>query len=192
MALHLFTVGLASLLALPGAGQRPRVFAYGSKETVAAYNAFQATQKKKKPQGSGTQVYVTGNFGATFTINGPGSNTSSREDEFISITTNEPLSFTASSFTTLMAGGSSASAVGSIRYEMQLYYGTATSVGAAITGSVSGTDAGFNGAQLVLTNAEVPGNGEVVLRISRTLTLNQLASGATTYTASGTLVLSIN
>ncbi len=180
------------MLALPGGGQRGRVYAYGSNETVAARTSFQAVQQKKKPQSGGTQVYVTGNFGATFSVNGAGSNTSSREDEFINITTNEPLSFTASSFTTLMSGGSSASTVGSIEYQMQLYYGTAASVGAAITANVSGTDAGFNGAQLVLTSAEVPGNGEVVLRISRTLTLNQLAAGATTYTASGTLVLSIN
>jgi hypothetical protein len=189
---HLLAVGLATLLALPSVAQRGRVFAYGSNETVAANEAYAAAQKKKKPQSVGTQVYVVGNFGATFSVHGPGSNNSGRQDELISITTNEPLTFQASGFTTLMTGGGSASSVGSIQYDMQLYYGTATSVGAAITADVSGTDTGFDGGQLVLTNSEVPGNGQVVLRLSRTLTLNQLAEGATTYTASGTIVLTIN
>jgi hypothetical protein len=137
-------------------------------------------------------VTVSGNFGGTFTVTGPGSGTSTRQDEYINITTNQPLAFQASNFTTLMKGGSSASSAGAITYEMQLYAGTSSSIGSSLTGAVNGTDAAFDGMQLILTNANIPGNNEVVLRLSRTLSLTQLAEGGTTYTASGTIVLSIN
>jgi len=180
---------LGALLASICLGQKNRVFGFNSLQRLTGN---QAASKLKKPMSTGYMVSVIGNFGGTFTVHGMGSSNSGRQDEFINIVTNEPLIFQAANFTTLMAGGSPASSAGSITYEMQLYDGSSSSVGAAITAPVSGTDAGFNGAQAVLSTASVPGNGLVVLRLSRTLTLSQLAEGATTYTASGTIVLTIN
>ena len=149
------------------------------------------TRSRPGPQ-TMEEVSVIGNFGGTFTVNGIGTASSSRSDEYININTNEPLSFTAANFTTLYSGGSQASTAGSISYEMQLYAGTASSVGAALSGPVDGTDSGFNGGNIVLASGAIPSNGNVVLRLSRTLNLTQLAEGNTTYTATGQIVLSIN
>ena len=189
---HLIGIA-ATLIAAPLClSQRNRVFGFSSTEEVLNNQAYAMSQRRKKPSSIGFQVSVIGNFGATFTVNGMGSSNSGRQDEYINITTNEPLTFQAANFTTLMNGGSSASTVGSISYQMQIYSGNSGLIGSALTSAVTGTDAGFNGAQLVLSGTSIPGNGQVVLRLSRTLTLTQLAEGATTYTASGTLVLTIN
>jgi len=171
--------------------QRNRVFGFNSTQQASRFQPYNP-HGQKKPSSFGYQVSVIGNFGATFTVRGMGTSNSGRQDEFVDIVTNQPLSFQATSFTTLMLGGSSASAAGSITYEMELYAGTSMSVGAPITSAVSGTDSGFNGAQVVLSGASIPGNGQVVLRLSRTLSLTERAEGATIYTASGTIVLTIN
>lgn len=178
-----------AILATICPAQRNRVFSFNS--TQRLFGNLAAAQKKR-PTSIGYQVSVIGNFGGTFTVHGIGSSATGRQDEFINIITNEPLTFQATNFTTLMSGLASANSAGSITYEMQLYDGNSSSVGASITSPVSGTDTGFNGAQSVLNMASVPGNGQVVLRLSRTLNLTQFAEGATTYTASGTIVLTIN
>lgn len=185
----------------PGGGsahiQRP-VYSFSS-EQLQKWNRFfgvSAPQPMGAPpppsSGSVVHVLVSGNFGATFTVHGAGSGTASRGDNYIDITTNRPLTFTASGFVTLQTGGSSASTAGSIVYEMQLYAGTSSSVGSAIGSAQSGIDAAFNGATLQLLANQIPGDNHVVLRLSRTLTLSQLAKGANDYTASGTISVTIN
>src|SRR5579859_1537563 len=59
-----------------------------------------------------TYVYLYGNFGGTFTVNGPGSNTDVERDNDMEVRTNRPITFSTSAFTTLQTGGADASAVG--------------------------------------------------------------------------------
>jgi hypothetical protein len=139
-----------------------------------------------------TLVIVSGNFGGTFNVNGMGTAHSSRNDTYVNITSNRPLTFQTSGFTSLQSGGASASSAGSVGYEIQLYAGSANTVGDPVTAAVSGTDAGFNGKSITLTSDQIPGDNHLTLRISRTLQLTQLARGGVDYTASGTLILTIN
>jgi hypothetical protein len=184
-------------LALMAGGQRRAVFSFDSTQ-ITPWPGSYASQtpvqyNSKRPSSIGTaQVSVIGNFGGTFTVSGIGSSSSSRSDELINITTNRPLTFLAANFTILYAGLSQANTAGNITYEMQLYAGSASSVGAALTGAVGGTDNSFNGSTLVLSSGIIPANGQVVLRLSRTLNLTQYAEGQTTYTASGVVIVSIN
>jgi hypothetical protein len=137
-----------------------------------------------------TYVYMNGNFGGTYTINGAGSNTDVERDSDIEIRANRPLTFTTSAFTTLMNGSNSASTVGSIAYGMSVYadYPFTTQVGTTQTG----TDTGFNAATISFAMSDLPADGKMTFRLARTLSLTQLAEGATTYTASGTIALAIN
>jgi len=136
-----------------------------------------------------TYVYLNGNFGGTFTINGAGSNTDVERDNYIEIRANRPLTFTASAFTTLQNGGSSASTVGSVLYGMSIYtdYPYSTQVGTTQTG----TDAAFNTSTLSFAMSDLPLDGKMTFVLARTLSLTQLAEGATTYTASGTIALTV-
>ncbi len=137
-----------------------------------------------------TYVYLNGNFGGTYTINGAGSNTDVERDDYIEIRANRPLTFTASAFTTLMNGTNSAATSGSVLYGMSIYadYPYTTIVGAAVTG----TDTAFNTQTLSFAMSDLPADGKMTLDIARTLTLTQLAEGATTYTSSGIIALAIN
>jgi hypothetical protein len=139
-----------------------------------------------------TYVYFTGNLGGTFTINGPGSNVDTERDTDCEIRSNRPLKFTTAAFTVLQTGGSAASTVGSVAYALSIYTGWPYG-GAQVGSTVSGTDAAFNNSTGITTAmSDLDANGKMTLRLARTLTLNQLAEGATTYTASGTIVLAIN
>ena len=148
--------------------------------------------KLKPPTTPTVSVHIIGNFSGTFNVHGAGSGASAQSDNFIDITTTEALMFTASSFTSLQLNSAPASSVGSITYEMQIYAGTSSSVGSPLTSAVSGTDAGFNGQSIILPLGSIPGDNRVVLRLSRILSINQLAAGAKDYTASGTISVSIN
>lgn len=138
-----------------------------------------------------TYVYLNGNFGGTYTVHGPGTTTDVNHNNDLEVRTNRPLTFTTSGFTVLQTGGSGASSAGSIAYAVSLwsdYPASATQVGATQTG----TDTGINGKTLTSTMANIATDGKLTLRVGRTLTLTQLAMGATTYTASGTIALAIN
>src|ERR1019366_943831 len=137
-------------LAFARAGQRRPVFLFDSTQISVwpgTYTAQPTVQYgSRRPSSIGTeQVNVIGNFGGTFSVSGIGSSSSSRSDGFINITTNRPLTFLAANFTILYAGLSQANTAGNITYEMQLYAGSASSVGSALTGAVGGTDNNFNG-----------------------------------------------
>ncbi|HEY3780809.1 MAG TPA: hypothetical protein VGL56_06985 [Fimbriimonadaceae bacterium] len=188
-------LGPLALLLVPA--QQRSIFTFNSSQAsawpVQHYAQAPIIIGSKRPQGmGGEQVSVIGNFGGTFSISGIGSTSSSRSDELINITTNLPLTFLAANFTILYVGGAQANTAGSITYEMQLYAGTAASVGAPLTGAVGGTDNMFNNSGFSLSAGAIPANGQVVLRLSRTLNLTQYAEGANTYTASGIINLTIN
>jgi hypothetical protein len=137
-----------------------------------------------------TYVYLNGNFGGTFTITGAGSNTDVERDNYIEIRSNRPLTFTASAFTTLFNGVTAAATSGSVLYGMSLFtdYPYSTQVGSTQTG----TDAAFNTSTVSFAMSDLPVDGKMTFVLARTLSLTQLAEGATTYTASGTIALAIN
>lgn len=137
-----------------------------------------------------TYVYVNGNFGGTFTVHGAGSNTDIERDNDIEVRSNRPLTFSTSNFTVLQTGGSGASTAGSILYGMSVY--TEYPAGSQVGTTQSGVDTAVNGKSIATTMSNLATDGKMTLRIARTLTLTQLAMGATTYTASGTIGLAIN
>ena len=132
-----------------------------------------------------TYLFVDGNFSGTFYVRGPGSGTSSVQSNDIEVRTNRPLTFLAQNFTTL-----NDSAVGSVDYTMVLLQNFPA--GSTIATSATGTDTGFNGKTFSSAMTDLPSNGKLTFRIQRTLTLNQLALGATTYTATGEIKLTVN
>ena len=137
-----------------------------------------------------TYVYLNGNFGGTYTIHGPGSNTDSERDNDIEVRSNRPLTFSTSAFTTLQSGGSSAASSGSVLYAMSVF--TEYPAGAQVGSTQSGTDTAVNGKSIATSMSSLATDGKMTLRIARTLTLTQLAEGNTTYTASGTIALAVN
>jgi hypothetical protein len=137
-----------------------------------------------------TYVYMNGNFGGTFTLHGAGSNTDAERDNDVEIRANRPLTFTTSAFTTLLnADTTSAATVGSIAYGLSLYADNPanTIVGSAITG----TDAAFNAQHISFALSDLPADGKMTLHLARTLSLTQLAAGATTYNATGTIAVTV-
>ncbi|MFN3729118.1 MAG: hypothetical protein ACK4XJ_05340 [Fimbriimonadaceae bacterium] len=132
-----------------------------------------------------TYVYVEGNFSGTFFVRGPGTNTSSNENNDIVVRTNRPMTFTAANFTEL-----DDNTVGSIDYTMRLGTGSPFGTQFAIAGPETDTD--FNGEAVSSTMADLSTAGVMTLRLQRQLTLNQLAMGATQYTATGEIVMTVN
>jgi hypothetical protein len=138
-----------------------------------------------------TYVYLNGNFGGTFTVHGAGSNTDVERDNDIEVRSNRPLTFTTSGFTTLRKSDlSSASTVGSVAYGMSVY--TNYPAGSQVGSTQSGTDTTFNGKTLSFALSDLATNGKMTLRIARTLTLTQLAAGATDYNATGVVAVAVN
>lgn len=184
----------AHIAALVLGGRQRQLFAY-SADQLSGWNPVTPAAPVSRliaPAASHITVHINGNFGGTFNVTGMGAGASSRSDNLIDIVTNRPLTFSTFGFTSIQENGSDAPAIGSIGYEMQMYAGTSSSVGAALTGAVSGTDTGFNGQTLTLGGGSIPGDNRVVLRLSRTLTLSQVAKGGKDYTATGTISVSIN
>jgi hypothetical protein len=177
-----------------------RVFGFDAQQLSSWYH-FHAVSQAPQPLGtvkpqrntpSTVFVLINGNFGGTFNVSGIGAGTSASGNNYIDITTNRALSFSASSFGSMQLNGTPASTAGSIYYEMQLYAGTSTSVGAPLSALVSGTDSGFNGQAVTLASASIPPDNHVVLRLTRKVSLTLLAQGNKDYTASGTITVSIN
>jgi len=193
---------IALMLAMSHGGQRggaPKIFTYDSTQLQEWYRASHVNAEPedlpdgiKKPMRGGTQVRISGNFGGVFNVSGIGESTSQTESNEISVTTNRPLTFSANSFKPLMVGNSSEPGMGSITYSMALFTGTPSHIGMRVSGPVTGTDAGFNGQTLSLTAAQVPANGNLVLVLTRTLTLTSAATGAYKIVGTGNIGVSIN
>ena len=197
---RLWLCSLLALTALPVLAQRKVVFGFSPLQLHNWYQHYGVNAPRPRnqhlpappPPDVPTLVIVSGNFGGTFKVNGMGTAHSARNDSYVNITSNRALTFQTSGFTSLQVGGSPAGSVGSVLYEIQLYAGSANSVGDPVTGAISGTDAGFNGKSITLTIDQIPVDNHLTLRVSRTLQLTQLARGGVDYTATGTLILTIN
>jgi len=162
-------------------------------ETPAVAEAQMASKTGRRPgQNAPSYVNISGNFGGVFYVTGIGSATSQSQSNFISITTNRALTFSANSFKPLLLGNSSEGAMGSVTYTMTLYQGTPAHVGALVSGPVSGTDVAFNGQTVAVNLAQIPADGNLVLMISRTLNLTGQATGASTLVGTGNIGVTIN
>ena len=132
-------------------------------------------------------VYISGNFGGTFNVQGIGAGYDPvTEVNQVEVRTNRTLSFTAAGF----YGIGTAGTIGYTLSLLQDYPSNGTVL--AGTGA-SLNDAGFNGSTVVLdANTQLPLDGKATLQLTRQLYLNQSALGGKAYTAGGTIQVSVN
>jgi len=132
-----------------------------------------------------TYVYISGNFGAVYTVSGFGSGTDPLTDSNdIEIRTNRSLSFTATGFY--------APNNASITYGIALYQDYPSN-GVQIGPTLTAVDGGFNGATLNLNaQASLPSDGKATLRLNRKLSVTQTAIGGQQYTAAGYIQVGVN
>lgn len=136
----------------------------------------------------GSYVYISGNFGGVYNVQGIGAGYDPiTEVNQVEVRTNRSLTFTAAGFYGIGAS------VGTIGYTMSLlqdYPSNGTVLGG--TGAAL-TDTAFNGAYVQLNaNTMLPTDGRATLQLTRQLFLTQAALGNTTYTAAGTIQVSVN
>jgi hypothetical protein len=131
-------------------------------------------------------VYISGNFGGVYTVQGIGSGTDVVQTNLIEVRTNRSLTFTATGFFPLIAG------VGSIAYGMSVLQDFPNN-GTVVSGPVGGVDGLFNG-QTVGLNAitSLPPDGRATLKLTRQLTLTQAALGGHEYAAAGLIQVNVN
>jgi hypothetical protein len=137
-----------------------------------------------------TYVYLSGNFGAEYEVTGAGTNTDSARTNDIELRSNRALTFSTTGFTTLRDSGNNSVNVGTMLYALTLFQDNPA--GTQIGSPITGTDTGFNSLSLSAALSDLPANGKMTLRLSRTLTINQTAEGAQTYNATGTIGLAVN
>ena len=133
-------------------------------------------------------VYISGNFGGTYTVQGVGAGYDPLlETNQIEVLTNRSLTFTAAGFYGM------GSTVGTIAYTMSLLQDYPTN-GVVLGGTGTALyDNFFNGATLNLNAiTQLPLDGRVTLQLTRQLTLTQAAQGGHTYSAAGTIQVSVN
>jgi len=134
-----------------------------------------------------TYVYISGNFAATYNVQGIGTGTDSTQTQSIWINTNRALSFYASGFYGLYAG------VGHIDYTMSLFQDYPSNGNLLSSTGGAQTDGNFNGREVQLSSpSQLPPDGKMTLQLTRQLTLNQAATGGQAYVASGTIQVAIN
>ena len=158
-------------------------------EAAAPATAGAVAKPDSKPA---SYVSISGNFGGVFYVSGVGQGASQTQTNFVNVTTNRALTFSANSFKPLSLGNTSEGAMGSITYSMALFQGTSGHVGTMVAGPVSGTDASFNGQSISLLTNQISGPGNFVLMISRTLTVTGTATGASTLVGTGNIGVTIN
>ncbi len=133
-----------------------------------------------------TYVYISGNFGGVYTVQGIGSATDIKQSNDVEVRTNRTLSFTASGFYGI------GNSIGHIDYGISMFQDFPSN-GVQIGPTVTGTDGGFNGSTLYVNPAvNLPADGRATLRLSRTLSLTQAAIGGQTYTAAGLIAVGVN
>ena len=133
-----------------------------------------------------TYVYISGNFGGVYNVQGVGSSTDINQTNDIEVRTNRTLSFTATGFYPIGVN------IGQVAYGISLYQDFPSN-GVQIGLSVTGTDAGFNGSTVYVNpGANLPADGRATLRLSRTLSLTQAAVGGKTYTVAGFIAVGVN
>jgi len=133
-----------------------------------------------------TYVYISGNFGGVYTVQGIGSGTDITQTNLIEVRTNRSLSFTANGFYGIGLS------VGQIAYGISLLQDFPNN-GVTVAGPITGTDAGFNGSTVNLNAiTSLPPDGRATLKLTRQLTLTQAALGGHTYLASGLIQVGVN
>jgi len=132
-----------------------------------------------------TYVYISGNFGAVYTVTGFGAGTDPLTDSTdIEVRTNRSLSFTATGFY--------APSNASITYSIALFQDYPAN-GLQIGPTLTAVDGGFNGATLGLNAiSNLPADGKATLRLSRKLSVTQTALGGQQYTAAGFIQVGVN
>ena len=131
-------------------------------------------------------VYISGNFGGVYTVQGIGAATDVQQTNLIEIETNRNLSFTANGFYGIFSG------IGTITYTMSLLQDYPNN-GTTVAGPVGGIDATFNGGTVALNVlSELPADGRATLKLTRQLTLTQAALGGHQYLASGLIQVGVN
>ncbi len=133
-----------------------------------------------------TYVYVSGNFGGIYNVQGIGTATDIQQTNEVEVRTNRPLSFVATGFYGIGAN------FGTISYAMSLFQDYPSN-GVQIGPTITGTDAGFNGSTLyVHPGMNLPSDGRATLKLQRTLSLTQAALGGKQYTAAGFIAIGVN
>jgi len=132
-------------------------------------------------------VYISGNFGGVYNVQGIGGGYDGSETNQVEVRTNRSLNFTAAGFYGM------GSAIGTIAYTMSLLQDYPSN-GVVLGGTgVALVDDNFNGATLNLNAVtQLPVDGRATLQITRQLTLTQAAQGGKSYSAAGTIQVSVN
>jgi hypothetical protein len=135
----------------------------------------------------GSYVYISGNFGGVYNVQGIGAGLDVAQTNTIEVRTNRNLTFTAAGFYPMGA------TIGTIQYTMSLLQDFPTT-GVVIGGTGAALiDNNFNGATVALNaSTELPADGKATLQLTRQLTLTQAALGGQTYSAGGTIQVSVN
>jgi len=133
-----------------------------------------------------TYVYISGNFGGVYTVQGIGSASDISQTNDVEVRTNRALSFTATGFYGIGAS------IGQISYGLSVFQDYPSN-GVQIGPTLTATDAVFNGATLYVNPVtNLPADGKATLRLTRTLSLTQAATGGKTYTAAGFIAVGVN
>jgi len=132
-------------------------------------------------------VYISGNFGGVYNVQGIGGGYDGSETNQVEVRMNRSLNFTAAGFYGM------GSAIGTIAYTMSLLQDYPSN-GVVLGGTgVALVDDNFNGATLNLNAVtQLPVDGRATLQITRQLTLTQAAQGGKSYSAAGTIQVSVN
>jgi len=157
---------------------------YGQNNVVGASNY--ADFLAKTLINVSTYVYVSGNFGGVYTVQGIGSAADITQTNDVEVRTNRALSFVASGFYGL------GPAIGQISYGLSIFQDFPSN-GVQVGPTLTATDSGFNGATLYVDPAlNLPADGRATLRLTRTLSLTQAATGGKTYTVGGYIAIGVN
>lgn len=188
------TVGTngSSLYVLNGDGANAYLFAgaingSGNYNAVAGATTTNAGFLANTVVNVSSYIYISGNFGGTYTVQGVGQGYDIPEYNQVEVLTNRNLTFTAAGFYGLPGN------VGTIQYTMSLLQDYPSN-GNVIAGTGAAlADANFNGASLYLNAGQnLPIDGRATLQLGRTLTLTQAALGGKSYVAGGFIQVGVN
>ena len=133
-----------------------------------------------------TYIYVSGNFGGVYNVQGVGSSSDITYSNDVEVRTNRALSFVATGFYGIGLAN------GTVTYSMSIFQDYPSN-GVQIGPTITAVDAGFNGSTLYVNPAiNLPADGRATLKLTRTLSLTQAAIGGKQYTAGGYIAIGIN
>jgi hypothetical protein len=143
-----------------------------------------------------TFIYVSGSFDADYTVTGYGSaSDTSPKFSDVEIRTNRSLTITTTGFSELSdeANPTNHASPGSVTYSLSAFQGFPYIRGSSqISPLISGSDQSFSGKSVMIQVSDLPNSGQATLRMARVLSINSGATGATTYRAKGTLILTVS